>query len=460
VSVRRARHRPTSWLVVAALAGAAVGGPGLPAQAATTSVPRLQGELMTWRSGAGYVFRDVKASGGSGLVLTLDGAAQGWLTAPADGTLKVRARADSCSGAAAMTVSVDRRVEARLSVAATGWKTYSVASPWAGGRHRVTVAFTNNFRGGGCDRNLRLDALTVQPAGGPAKAAPALPSHIFGLSSTGPDQGISTAQATAAKLGRRLDIVNFYKAWVWGGGLPVEQLQAIADAGARPEITWEPWDPRNGSSQPAYSLAGIASGEHDDYIEAWAKEAAAYRQPILIRFGHEMNGSWYPWAPASTGASPASYVAAYRHVHDIFRAAGADNVSWVWSPNIVQGMHTTLASLYPGSRFVDVIGVDGYNGGSEAPDMGGWRTPAQIFDPTLTELRTLAPGKPVIINETGSAEDGGSKAEWIAQLFAYLPTKSVSGVVWFDFDAAPRGDWRFSSSPESIAAAKRALSRW
>jgi Ca-dependent carbohydrate-binding module xylan-binding/Glycosyl hydrolase family 26 len=370
----------------------------------------------------------------------------------------VRARGDYCSGPAQMTVTVEGASALDTAVGSTAWSDVPVPTPWPGGTHQVQVAFTNDYLGGGCDRNLRLDRVSVQPAAVPT---PPPAGRLFGLSSTGPDQGIATAAATATSLGRHLDVVNFYQAWVWNTPLPVTQLREIAATGARPEITWEPWDPRQGVTQPAYTTSGIATGGYDSYVTGWARAAAAYGQPILLRFGHEMNGNWYPWSPTVNGGSPGAYLAAYRHVHDLFRAAGATNVSWVWSPNISQGMPTTLDQVYPGAGYVDIIGVDGYNGGSDVSYMGGWRTPQQVFDPTLQALRQLAPNVPVILNETGSSENGGDKAAWITQLFSYLAgSTQVSGLIWFDFATPGQADWRLATSTSSLGAAEAALTRW
>jgi beta-mannanase len=49
--------------------------------------------------------------------------------------------------------------------------------------------------------------------------------------------------------------------------------------------------------------------------------------PIAVSFGHEMNGNWYPWGTAHTTA--AQFVAAWRHIHDLFARVGATNVIWV-----------------------------------------------------------------------------------------------------------------------------------
>ena len=166
-------------------------------------------------------------------------------------------------------------------------------------------------------------------------------SRLFGLSSPGSDGGLKAAQKTAGEVGRRLDVVNFYEAWGWKTSFPVTRVSAIAAAGARAEITWEPWYPPGGSApQPAYSLRRIAAGGLDGYIKSWATSAAAYGKPLFLRFAHEMNGHSYPWTPAKGGGSPADYVNAYRHIHDVFVAAGATNVSWVWSPLGIRGAPT------------------------------------------------------------------------------------------------------------------------
>ena len=72
-------------------------------------------------------------------------------------------------------------------------------------------------------------------------------------------------------------------------------------------------------------LANIASGTRDPALETWANEAAAWGHPFFLRFDWEMNGNWFPWAEGVTKA-PGEYVAAWRHVHDIFTAVGATNV--------------------------------------------------------------------------------------------------------------------------------------
>ena len=425
------------------------------AVASTSTATSVEAETFALPAADGRVFPDPAASGGAGLLVWSNATATATVTTAAVSAVTVRARGDQCAGAPLLTLSVDGTAVGTVAVPATNWTDKVFTGSWAPVSHRIAVSYPNDFLGGGCDRNLRLDRVTVQSA----TTRPA--GHLFGLSSAGPDQGISTAQTTAAGLGRHLDVVNFYQAWIWDTPLPVAELRAVAAGGAEPEITWEPWDPRRGTDQPDWSLATISGGAHDAYITSWARAAAAYGHPLMIRWGHEMNGSWYPWAPAVNGGSPAGYVAAYRHVHDLFHAAGATNVAWVWSPNIVQGQPTPLGQLYPGPGYVDVIGIDGYNGGTDVSFMGGWRTPQDVFAPTLAAVDQLAPSVPVVVNETGSSENGGSKAAWITELFSYLATSTrVGGLFWFDFATPGQADWRLATSPAAFAAARTALHGW
>jgi beta-mannanase len=175
---------------------------------------------------------------------------------------------------------------------------------------------------------------------------------------------------------------------------------------------------------------------------------------VLLRFAQEMNGNWYPWSTGSGGAlkRPALFVAAWRHVHDVFTAAGATNVHWVWSP-IAHG--DAAASLYPGDRYVDVIGLSGFNGGSTLR-WGGWRSFATIFGGTFRAMHRFAPSKPIQVSEVACAEDGGSKARWITAMFATLRNfPYVTSVVWFD--VAKQSEWPIESSASAVKAFARGL---
>ncbi len=206
--------------------------------------------------------------------------------------------------------------------------------------------------------------------------------------------------------------------------------------------------------QPAVTNASIAAGDHDAYIRELGTALAKWGGPVSLRYAHEMNGDWYPWADGVNGNAPGSYAAAWRHVHDAVVAQGATNVRWVWTPNVPYTGSTSLAGLYPGAGYVDVVGLDGYNWGSVAGQRG--TAPSDLFGFGLERLRAVAPGKPIIIAETASSEVGGSKAEWDTDLVAFLQAQpDVVAFVWFDMDK--EADWRIGSSAASATALRDAL---
>ena len=129
-----------------------------------------------------------------------------------------------------------------------------------------------------------------------------------------------------------------------------------------PVITWEPWAGlEHGTSQPDYALARIIAGDYDQYIARFATAVRNQKWPVALRFGHEMNGDWYPWSERKSGNHAGEYVRAWRHVHDIFTNLHADNAIWVWSPNIVRPVPSVqLKPLYPGDDYVDWVGMVGY----------------------------------------------------------------------------------------------------
>ncbi len=223
-----------------------------------------------------------------------------------------------------------------------------------------------------------------------------------------------------------------------------KQLQAVIDTGAVPMISWDP--AKNGVGIP---LDAIANGSYDRYIRTAAAAAAGAGTPLFIRFAHEMNLPGSAFGPGKDGNTPAEFVAAWRHVVSLFRAARATNVRWVWSPNTYCSGRCPFTAFYPGDRWVDWVALDGYN--YAAVDGIPWYTFQQIFSSSYRILSHLT-AKPMMVGETGSTELGGSKADWIRGMAKSLATtfKHVRVLVWFQ--RIKETDWRINSSLSSLAA--------
>ncbi len=239
----------------------------------------------------------------------------------------------------------------------------------------------------------------------------------------------------------------------------VTMANNAAAHGSIPLITLEFWDFRKETpEQPEYRLTRITAGDHDAYLRRFAQDAKAFGRPILVRPLHEMNGSWYSWSGTANGNSPADFVAAWRHVHDLFEQEGADLVRFVWSPNadsVPKTPANSLGTYWPGDAYVDYVALEGYNQGGP----GGWRSFSRVFDAGYREVTRLS-DKPLFIAEIGSSESGGDKAAWIDEMFQALGSAypRITGVVWFN--RYKERDWRIESSLRSLAAYRQGARSW
>ncbi len=232
----------------------------------------------------------------------------------------------------------------------------------------------------------------------------------------------------------------------WGAGFPAEQVQTAWDRGMTPQVAWEPVVP-GADTQP--QLGAIINGEFDAYIDEWAAAAAAHGQPIVLRFASEMNGFWYPWSEGVNGNETGEFAQAWRHIHDRFTLAGADNVVWLWSVNRSNHLKTSIDNFWPGEEYVDWVGISGYwRGYNNAPEP----TFEAVFDNTLNELRALT-NKPILLAEIGAGTNvDADRVQWLETVFEGLAANpDVIGFVYFN-DKKSGGDWRIQFSQRMVDA--------
>jgi hypothetical protein len=242
--------------------------------------------------------------------------------------------------------------------------------------------------------------------------------------------------------------------------------------------------------------------------------------PVFVRFGHEMNGSWYPWSQ-----DPDAYVKTFRRVA-VAVHAGAPGSAMVWAPNYgggypfaggqhqarphsaaaksldtngdgrVSGHDDPYAPYWPGPGFVDWVGMSLYHWGArypwgenEVPEAGKFTALLrgtyrgvggdERAVPDFYGRYAVKFGLPVAITETAAfydpAAEGATgarevavKSAWWRQVFApdhaeKLPM--VKMVNWFEWDkfepeVRTRVDWAATRTPRTAELFAAALPAW
>lgn len=267
-------------------------------------------------------------------------------------------------------------------------------------------------------------AYNIQPLLDPAQ-------KYVGLEIPGAPDSIAPAKQFASWVGKPPNLLGNYVAW--GSAFDTQAAQNAWAYNSLYFMVWEPW---------SVSCGQIASGVSDAYITSVANAIRTLNVPVAMSFGHEMNAPWYPWGTQQT--TPAQFVAAWQHIHDLFAQAGATNVIWIWDPNDIYPVaNVQLNLLYPGDAYVDWAGITGYW------TQNGPRTFATLYQPTINEIRQFTQ-KPIIIAET-SVEPGTAEVASLNALFhAVQENPGIVGFVWYDYDKG--GDWRLENRSDVKSA--------
>jgi hypothetical protein len=247
----------------------------------------------------------------------------------------------------------------------------------------------------------------------------AAPRALFGayVRPTGVTSVIDAVTAFESKLGRKLGIVNKYHNWSMTNFSDEAKLIA---SGYMVMVSWHPTD---GTGDPTMA-SEVASGRYDSLIRLAATNMKPLGRNVLLRWDFEMTQP--PGRPEYVGP-PGDFIAAWRHIHDIFVAQGATNVQWVWAPQSAGFSDGTAGQFYPGDSYVDWI---------EASDvMGGktWPTFAKLFTPMY---QWAAPrGKPLLVwvGVPENPSDPNWKANWFDGMRATIETSmpAVKGVIYY-----------------------------
>jgi len=283
----------------------------------------------------------------------------------------------------------------------------------------------------------------------PAATAPSSDGCYLGVFREGAPQNMAFIKGFERSFNKKPAMVMWYTDYSFD--FPSADCESVYKYGAVPHIVWEPWI---WGDERRIKLDNIINGDWDRYIERWAADARTFKKTIFIRWGDEFNIEKYPWGIGNNNKDPQKYIKAYRHVHDIFRKAGATNIKWIWCFNNYPNPDENWNSwdfAYPGDDYVDWIGIDGYNWGT-TQSWSGWQSFKEMFRDQVREVSKKHPGKPVMIAEFGSAEEGGNKANWIKAIPEALKVSMTQVKAIVLFDIKKECDWRTTSSKKAEEA--------
>ncbi|WP_415840210.1 glycoside hydrolase family 26 protein, partial [Nocardiopsis gilva] len=209
--------------------------------------------------------------------------------------------------------------------------------------------------------------------------------------------------------------------------------------------------------RPPVEYWRIIEGEFDKELRAQARRISQLEAPFFLTFDHEADaGKRY-----GVRGSPHEFVQAWRHIVDLYREAGADNVIYVWNVTGWPKNLDRLPGLWPGNDYVDWISWEGYNmTGCELHP--GWDhvvsfeeaiAPAYKWVQKEGPKHGIDPEKPVMIGEMGTVPIPGNPRatyDWYAEIPEVLPKyERVRAVKLWDGVTAPTCDFRVLSDPHA-----------
>ncbi|HFC01311.1 MAG TPA: hypothetical protein ENJ53_10945 [Phaeodactylibacter sp.] len=205
----------------------------------------------------------------------------------------------------------------------------------------------------------------------------------------------------------------------WYGALefPTTTVTLINDAGRVPFIRMMPRVSfEEGGPDPFYTMQKIIDGDYDIHLAEWAIAAKNTAQPLLVEFGTEMNGNWFPWNAQYNGADTTDaygdsslpdgaerFRDAYRHIIDICNTNDANNITWFFHVDAYSQPDknwNAIENYYPGDEYIDWLGVSVY-GAQESGDP--YQEFSEIMNDVYPQLINLA-DKPIAILEFAVTE--------------------------------------------------------
>lgn len=267
------------------------------------------------------------------------------------------------------------------------------------------------------------------------------------------DAAISAFEALSIK---RLALVYFESTWGDNGVLnirfPTTSVRTIWNHGAVPFIRFKPWTTRiEYQADPVVRMKDIVdTTRFDGDMVRWLLAAKATRIPLVVQFGVEVNGNWFPWNGYWNGRGtrtwrdptwpdgPEAYRLAYQKLITLARQNNVWNITWAFhvshwpEPAERTSSWNQMRYYYPGDSYIDWLGLSVYGEMHPYGDPIQWNPFSDLLGATNPQLvgglspyqevlaLTSSSSKPIGIFETAVVEDpaAGDKGAWIRATYS------------------------------------------
>ncbi|MGH2718270.1 MAG: glycosyl hydrolase, partial [Actinomycetota bacterium] len=219
------------------------------------------------------------------------------------------------------------------------------------------------------------------------------------------------------------------------------------------------------------TLQAGAQGSYNQYFTQLAKTLVSeHLGNAWLRLGWEFDNNAYAWQ-AKTPAAEGYYATYFRNIVTTMRAVAGANFKYVWNPDafafagagdpVVPGYNVALA--WPGSSYVDFIGLDSYDQGPSSAYTA--TTTWAWIAPQLSAAASFASShaEPLAFPEWGVAAPelgmygNGDDPAYINNMYAFMTTAS-NHVAWESYFNISELGWNSQITggafPKSLAAFK------
>ncbi len=194
----------------------------------------------------------------------------------------------------------------------------------------------------------------------------------------------------------------------------------------------------------------------------------------VVRLGWEFNGGWFPWA---AGGCPGAFVGTFQQIVTVMRSVSGANFSFEWNPTAGDFYVGNLADFYPGSSFVNYVGLDVYdNAWASYPGAQSEFHTIKTESDGLDWLSTFAAheGKAIVLPEWGlgwgvcdagqpvnapnNGTCGGDDPTFINDMASWIKSNNVFEDTFWDYGSSSMAGCPSSASRSGIPPATRTRS--